>query len=179
MFQPFLALEHPLVHLQCPFLRPQAPRVLSRLLDLSTGGGRGSLDVCHDHPNEPFPDLHNGLGVLLCLPVPSRQLPLQVLHRLLGILQEPNTLRFDLLNEVIEEGEDLRDLAVERVGQSADEVHIEGLGNRSDRGGELEREVIQDVFDSFAALAFSTVLREHRMKFGVGLGGRSGGGGGG
>ena len=142
MLQPFLALEHLLVHLQRPFFRPQAPRTLSGLLSFPIlrpeGGSSSGLDVGHDHPDEPFSNLHNGLGVLLRLPVPSCQLSLQVLHRFLGVFQETGAVGFDFLNEVIEEGEDLRDFAVERLSQSTNEFHIERLGNGSDRGGKLE-----------------------------------------
>jgi len=179
MLQPLIALEHFPVHPQSPFLRPRTPRALSGLLYLfvlrSAGGRSNGLDVCHDHPKEPFSNLHNGLGVLLRLPVPPRKLLLQALHRILGVFQEVGTLRFDFLDDVIEEGDDFRDFTVERASEIADEIHIESLGDRGDRRGKLEREIVQNVFDRFTTLALSVTLGELRVEFGIGFGGGIGG----
>ena len=84
-------------------------------------------------------------------------------------------MEFDFPNKVIEEGEDLRDFAVERLGESTNEVHIEILRDRGDGRCELEREIIYDVFDRFTTLAFTITLRGRRVGFGIGFGGRGNG----
>ena len=182
VLQPFLALEHLLVHPQSPLLHPRAPCALCGLLRLSilrSAGGRSDrLDVVHNHPKESFPNIHNHLGVLPRLSVPSCQFLLQLLHRSLGVLQEVGAVGSNLLNEVIEEGEDLCDFPVKRLGESANNIHIDGLRDRGEGGGELEREIIQHVFNRFTTLALSLALGERCVKFSVGLGGRSGGRGG-